>query len=186
MNDSDIKRVLETMSLGAHVKVYVYNDVDSLPKQKISNAPFECYIFNFHDNGDMGHWLCLARNNNEMWFFDSMGFSPHFYSIKIYDTMKRHNILKRYRNKTQYQNISSIVCGGYQLCYVYLLNKTRDFKKCIFRLHKLFPHRRNRQLNDKLLINFMYRTFGGLDSCKTLFCNYYTITKKDCDDLCDE
>ena len=189
MNADDIKITLRGIPFRDSFKIQVLSDVKNLPTPALITKPnnFECYLINYHEkNTRMGHWLSVCKNNKEIWFYDSMGFSPEFYSSHISNYIKNHRGIKKFRNRKQFQSFSSIVCGGYQILFVYLLHQTQSFRKTLCNMDKMFPHRKDHILNDKILLKFLYKRFKNIGACNKLFCNYYTITKDLCNDICNQ
>lgn len=187
MNASDIENALRDIGDKKSFKIHVIGDIRLLPKPSEITSPnnFECFIINYHENRrNMGHWLSVCKNNQELWFFDSLGFGPKFYSDDIYNYIKKHQGIKHYKNNRQLQSFSSIVCGGYQVLFIYFLHQTRNFFTTIQKLEKMFPYKENHILNDEILLEYLYKHFKNIGPCKQLFCNYYSITKELCERLC--
>ena len=189
MNLDDIETTLRDIPFRTNFKVKVLSDVESLPRPLciIPSNNFECYIINYHGkNTRMGHWISVCKNDREICFYDSMGFPPEFYTPRIYDHIKNHCDMRKIRNKRQFQSFSTIVCGGYQILFIYFLHQTQNFIKALRKMDKLFPHQNRHILNDIILLKYLYKHFKSIGPCKKLFCNYYSITKDLCNSLCTQ
>ena len=132
MSNDDIKKYLPNSKIFKYEDLYKFNSIkDILTKDKDF-----CFIL-FMQFNNYGHWICIVRNDNNFYYFDSYG-NPidYFFNWNDEETNKRlnqpypymnqlfKNIDNSYYNGVKYQEIDDKIeistCGRH--CIFFILN----------------------------------------------------------------
>ena len=139
---------------------------DQIPFQKLHRLPAWSIIMNTDPHNKPGqHWVAAMKKDGVCYFFDSYGDSPLKYNPQLWKPLQRC-----IRNKKDYQQTLSTVCGDYCLFFLRLFN-LKDFPadfqyldeyldenddeandNFIYKtVHEWFPAILNKELHDQLL-----------------------------------
>ena len=168
--DKSVKDLFAKSKLGrlknTYLGVFLLNSFKNLP---LTNYKF-CSLIIFIDNlsKNLGHWVCLFKIHNNLYFIDSFGKKPLFYKKTITNRYLKCN----YYMKKRFQGNNSTVCGAYVIFFIYNIIK---FKYDInnFQSHiRTNLHPTKYTLNDRIIVNFiMDNTSYSLTQCEHLFCS---------------
>lgn len=183
MDFDDIRYVCnQFLTDKVHVKYVI--DIE-LSKEKVkNNKTIDAYIILTNPNEEeMGHFLLIARTHDILYFHDSFAMKPSVYESSISDFIKKHIAHKKIMLPKQIQHYSNISCGAHCVIGLYLIHKKLSIEKGIkIYLDKMTS---NTRLNDKKVVNFIYRTFKLKKKCKVVFCDKNYTTQEDCNFICD-
>ena len=174
MNIAEINKSFKDLftksKLGILKKTYlgVYS-LDSFNKIPLKNYTY-CSIILFIDNItlNLGHWVCLFKIHNDLFFIDSFGKKPFFYKKTITNKYLRIN----HYMKKRFQGSNSTVCGSYVIFFIY------NIIKCKYNINSFQSHILNKLYstnftnNDKFVVQFILNnTSYSLTQCERLFCS---------------
>ena len=168
--DKSIKDLFIKAKLG-HLKntylgVYLLNSFKDLPLNNYTCCSLILFIDNISQN--LGHWVCLFKIHNNLFFIDSFGKKPFFYKKTITNRYLKCN----YYMKKRFQGNNSTVCGGYVIFFIYNIIK---FKYDINNFQSYICnnlHSTKYTLNDRIVVKFiMNNTPYSLTQCEHLFCS---------------
>ena len=104
-------------------------------------------IINLDDLGNQGtHWVCCFPQDKKLNYFDSFGMPyPEEYAKRA----KKDNLQIIY-NKSQYQELTSVLCGYYCL---FVLHRAMVFNEKYINILKVF-NKDNQKYNEKFIKNY--------------------------------
>ena len=104
-------------------------------------------IINLDDLGNQGtHWICCFPQDEFLNYFDSFGMPyPEEYAKRA----KKDNLQIIY-NTTQYQELTSVLCGYYCL---FVLHRAMVFNENYINILKVF-NEKNQKYNEKFIKNY--------------------------------
>ena len=158
MNSYDIYEVLRNR-VGRNILfrgVLASDQVKSfeIPNMRDKDIAFIANILRLGDKR-MGHWvvfLITKSPTKEIYFFDSYGLSPVFYSNDFAEFLKCNKEFELYAIKRKLQSDTSLVCGLYASWYIYHCSRY-SLSRVMHILKKNFPTD-NGKHNDKAVFNF--------------------------------
>ena len=127
--------------------------------------------------GDIGHWVMIYINQNNLYFFDSFGQMPAFYGgdiTRIYDLYPHE---KSVIFERPVQSFDSSVCGAYVIYFGYEM--CRHSKP--FLVKNSFS--RFKRENDRKVVRYVDDKIGLKEVCCKNFCPRYMYNmpcKKNC------
>ena len=105
---------------------YINNNI---PLGEISMNGESCYVINIVNNPNkMGHWVCFYFQNNTLFFFDSFGIHPNFYSGDIALLFNNYLGEKVIVVQNKIQSDRSNVCGGYVIWFINMMVKGKSYR----------------------------------------------------------
>lgn len=143
LSDSDLKNLIPNCNIVVYNNIASYSNIDEVLKNKPTVILFEM------TENNSGHWLCMFKNNNIVYFFDSYGLDVEQQKKYMNKRMFRKanylsRLLKRMPynldvNRTKYQEMANGIntCGRWVT--VRLNNSDlndSEFKEYIFGLCK--------------------------------------------------
>ena len=161
MNTADIHYVLKG-KVGNKILfrgVLAADQVRSLqiPNDRERDIAFVANILRLGDKR-MGHWvvfLILKSPMKKIYFFDSYGMQPTFYSSDFDDFLKRNREYQLYILDRKLQSDESLVCGLYASWFIYHCSRY-TLSKVIQILKKSFAVGKEEE-NDEAKFNFYLR-----------------------------
>ena len=125
MNTSDIYYVLKG-KVGSKILFRGVMAADQVNSFKIPSCREKdiAFVANILRTGDkrMGHWVVFLITKSPMkkiYFFDSYGMDPVFYSGDFEDFLKCHREYELYTLQGKLQSDESLICGLYASWYIY-------------------------------------------------------------------
>ena len=107
------------------------------------------YIVNLNDSTQPGsHWVALNNRPNIIEYFDSFGMNA---PMELVNLSNRLNVNYLY-NSTQYQDLTSVLCGYYCLYFVNESHKGKSYLSIL----KPFSHTSSRS-NERLITNYFQK-----------------------------
>ena len=106
-------------------------------------------IINLDDLGKPGtHWVCCFEKNKQFYYFDSFGMPP---PLEWEKNLQKYNPKMKYffRNNFPIQDILSLKCGYYCLCFLNEMNKGKKYKEIL----NMFSH--DTKSNEKILVKYI-------------------------------
>jgi hypothetical protein len=70
LSDNDILRITDNKT-----KIFLYSDLEQFDNIDQILEPYGCCVILYQLEENMGHWVCLIKNNNTLEFFDPYGLS---------------------------------------------------------------------------------------------------------------
>ena len=168
--DKSIKDLFTKSNLGilknTYLGVYLPSSFKNIPLKNYTYCSLILFIDNISQN--LGHWVCLFKIHNNLFFIDSFGKKTFFYKKKITNKYLKFN----HYMKKKIQGNNSTVCGAYAIFFIYNMIKFKyninSFQSYIH--NKL--HSTKYTLNDKIIVKFiMNNTSYSLTQCEHLFCS---------------
>lgn len=165
VEDTDIKDMMgNQQKIMTYSELKNYNSItDILPKNNDSII----LLYEIEENS--GHWVCIKRMNNKIYYFDSYGGAvdaPLKWSQENNNMLGQgeHYLTNLFNNsplpvivnKTKYQNINKpeiTSCGLWCMCFIKSGLTTEEFKKYILSLKKKY-----KLTNDKLITMIMIKS----------------------------
>ena len=171
MNTNDIRYVLQN-KLGS--KIYFIGVLSSdqvasfqIPAFREKSLVFIANILKRYDRR-LGHWVVFLINkspNNKIFFYDSYGLKPSWYSKDFESFINKNADYDLYSHDRKLQSETSLFCGLYCCHFVYLCSKYEIGRVCQI-IKKTFPSS-NGAKNDKKIFDFYN------DSLNVIPCNYW-------------
>ena len=106
------------------------------------------YIVNLNDSTQPGsHWVALRVRAppNPMEYFDSFGLNAPHEVVELSETLRVNYLY----NRTQYQDLNSVLCGYWCLYFVNESRKGRSYYEIV----RPFSHN-DTQFNERLIIEY--------------------------------
>lgn len=130
-----------------------FNDSDIKPNTNIETVFKDrghTIIFHKYKDENVGHWYCLLRDNNNIFYCDSFGENPDFYCKNMIPFLKNNGIKNIIINKEVWQNTKSSICGRYGL----VLCTIHKFNPSINEIYKFMENGKKKYKSyDKFILN---------------------------------
>ena len=82
MDESTITFALKNISLNNnYLGIFTKIDLEKLNINTYKNFSLILFIDNISEN--LGHWNCIIKIDNKIFFLDSFGFNPKFYQLNF-------------------------------------------------------------------------------------------------------
>jgi hypothetical protein len=90
-----------------------------------------CWVWNVDEDDKPGtHWICVVKNNNNIFFFDSFGKSPRFFKRQYWlEYFRSLNCTYNLFTQLQRQSYIGRTCGVWCLVFFIPIIKMRIFLK---------------------------------------------------------
>ena len=153
--------------------------IEEFNNLNIYNIPHFCLILFINTiSSNLGHYVVCAKNENDFYFFDSYGFSPYSYSLKIPFSSK----LKKYYLSFRLQSNLSSNCGVYAIFFIHLITHCNYNMICFKSIFTKLFNQKNYLENDKYIIKYLFKYFPSLSvNCEKVICNnQFVINRKKC------
>ena len=125
----------------------------------------------------MGHWVLIYFQDGTIYFLDSYGLHPTYYSPHFNKFLRNHKTFGLWTQNRQLQSTTSHICGAYVLFFMHLICD-RGINFLTSTLSKLFRHSPTTK-NDRLVLQRVYKDYLHMPHCINTFClNRYTY--KEC------
>ena len=125
-----------------------------IPNDREKDIAFVANILRLGDKR-MGHWvvfLIIKSPMKKIYFFDSYGMEPTFYSGDFDNFLKRNREYELYTLNRKLQSDESLVCGLYASWYIYHTSRY-TLSKVMQLLKKSFTSGKEKE-NDKAVFQF--------------------------------
>ena len=147
-----------------------------VPKIKEKNCFF--VVNTLKNVGGIGHWVMFYILDYHMYFFDSLGKEPSYYTGDIYRVYNQHMFNKTIVFKNRIQNIYSSVCGAYVIYFAYEMFKHENI--CIIKSKFTLAYFKN----DDIVVKYVNKLLGIDTTCNAKFCPMYMYLQNSCQKYC--
>lgn len=147
LSDRDILNIIDTNIIMYH-ELKNYNNIDDILKNN------SCVIL-YQSTINYGHWCCINKIDNKIYFFDSYGLFPdnqkkYLKPDKTIKKLNQKNQMKRlllnalnnnyeiYYNHNLLQNKNTSTCGYWCIAFIKYNKSENEFYDYINRLHKKY------------------------------------------------
>lgn len=146
MDFSEIKLAIYSNQYLKSNFIGIFNRNQLFQSTIMANRHSNSFYFIFIENKNLpyGHYVCVFKFNEVMYFIDSFGKSPDYYEIKPGKNMEY--------NEVQIQSSSSCLCGAYLLLILELSIKSNKNPNYI--INKIFSSTKLKN-NDLIAFNYI-------------------------------
>ena len=117
MDESTITFALKNISLNNnYLGIFTKIDLEKLNINTYKNFSLILFIDNISEN--LGHWTCIIKIDNKIFFLDSFGFDSKFYHLNFKKIFKSKNRISYFFLKFRLQGNNTTTCGAYVIYFI--------------------------------------------------------------------